>query len=439
MLLRRISLLFSPSITLLIFLPDPFAVKDAHLIVITSSNAPEIRHPSAHNQEHQKDKESHTNPPVPRALLTAVKLVAAAVDNLAISQALLLGPLQSAQINIEEAVREQRRRHNHGAGSKDDVDDDDVVVAVVVAVLDNTSNNTHDDVHTVVDGDLDGVASAEDLLVPHGGADAVDDDGGTEKEGDSVDAERRGGAADRGAPSRETHGQQHAEAADEHQRQAVAEKVDEDADERDEEEAEVLAHGAVPTSGNSVDVEALLGELGGVGGIHDGGAGLEEREEDDAPEGPREPQHLADLELLVLLRQRLARRRVRLAREPPLAPAREEPEDQRGGVGEQVHEDGRPVHPAEVARLLRDDVGRGFAHERADLADAQLEAQRRREAVGRREPGAEDFVLRDLRGDVAERLHHDAEDHEFVVADRRGCCDENGADAVNGIAPEHGT
>lgn len=345
-----------------------------HLIIIPRRHAPEIGRPRPHNQRQHEDKEAHADLPIPLALLAALERLPPLINDVALAQPLLLRPLQPPQIDVPETRREQRRRDDDRPRRQHDVHDDDVVVRVVVAVLNDAGDDAHDDVHAVVDGDLDRVAGPEDLLVPHRRPDAVDDDGGAKREGHRVDAKGGRRAADRGAPRGQAHGQQHAEAADEHEREAVAEQVHEDADERHEEEAEILRHGAVPPSRHGVDLEALLGQLGGVLRVDDGGAGLEERKEDDAPEGPGEAQHLAELELLVLLGQLLARSRVGDARVALVAPPREEPEDERCDVGEEVHEDGRPVHPAEVAGLLRDDVGGGFADEGPDLADSELEA-----------------------------------------------------------------
>jgi hypothetical protein len=89
--------------------------------------------------------------------------------------------------------------------------------------------------------------------------------------------------------------------------------------------------------------------------------------------------------------------------------------------------------------LLDANVRCCFSYERTDLANAEFEAQGGREAVERREPGAEYFLLYDLRGDLAKRLDDDTEDHEPVRAHGGRCRTKDCAYTVYGIAPEHGT
>lgn len=77
-------------------------------------------------------------------------------------------------------------------------------------------------------------------------------------------------------------------------------------------------------------------------------------------------------------------------------------------------------HASKASWLLMNRRSQVCTHGRPGLAQLELEAEYRREPVGRRKPGAGQLVLGDLRGDVSQRLHHHPEDHEPVASDL--CC-----------------
>lgn len=175
------------------------------LVVMAGCHAPEIRNPGAEDESQYKAEARQANHPVPLASLAAFKLFFLRVDDVALDDAFLSGPLEAAQINAEEGSNHKSPRDDERARGENHVDDDNVVIAVVVVVLDDSGYDSDDDVHGVVDGDFDSVGRPEDLLIPNAGSYAVDDGGWAEEIRDGVDAETGSGSAHRRPPGAQAH------------------------------------------------------------------------------------------------------------------------------------------------------------------------------------------------------------------------------------------
>lgn len=63
------------------------------------------------------------------------------------SNALLPGPLEVAEVNRPPRQRDQHDGYEDGSGGENDINDDYVIVAVIVGVLDRTGDDTDYDVH----------------------------------------------------------------------------------------------------------------------------------------------------------------------------------------------------------------------------------------------------------------------------------------------------
>lgn len=118
----------------------------------------------------------------------------------------------------------------------------------------------------------------------------------------------------------------------------MAKNIDEYAQTGDQEEACILRQGAIPSRLNRVNIEPLLGQLGGILTKGRSGAGLEEGKGQDSPEHPGQLKHLLELELLILLCQFLVGCCVAPSFVVAVAVLAEEPKHRRGHVGKQVHE-----------------------------------------------------------------------------------------------------
>src|SRR5690242_7158828 len=159
------------------------------LAVVSRRHTPEVRSPSPQDEEDKNDEQRHTDLPVPHTCLSVLKLYSPIVDNLALCHALLLSPLQLSQIHSPVATRKQGTANDDRPSGKEDITLHNVIIRVIITVLYDTSNNAYEDRHAVVDSDLDRVARTEDLLVPHRGANGIDDDSGPKRGCDSIDTE----------------------------------------------------------------------------------------------------------------------------------------------------------------------------------------------------------------------------------------------------------
>ena len=157
--------------------------------IVARRNTPEVSRPRTNDQEQQRHEQRQADLPVPLTSRATLKLLPPHVDNLTLPDALAPSPLEMPKITRPEAADEHARGDHDRTSRKHNIYDNNIIVGVVVAILDDTRDNTDDDGHGVINGDLDSIARAEDLLVPHGRANRVDYDSRAKHGCDTVDTE----------------------------------------------------------------------------------------------------------------------------------------------------------------------------------------------------------------------------------------------------------
>lgn len=408
------------------------------LRIIPRCQTPKVRRPSPQNQHQQRTKKSRVDFTIQPQFPARLIRFALRINLLAGVLSFLSRPLQSSQIICEKTPNEQCHTDDHGAGRQDNIDDDDVIVGIVIVVLDDSCENADDDVHAVVDHDFDRVCYAKCILIPDGSSHTIDDGCRAQRRSDRVDSKCGCSARDCGPECGETHGAEAGEAADEEDGQAVAVPVDEGSQEGHEKETEISRRCSVPTGFGAVDIESLLGQFGGILRKDHSHGCLEGGEADEAPKGHGKVHSFFDFKFLRVFPKFLSRGRVFDAIAVVLvAVFAEIVESSRGEIGEDVHEDGSPIDPAEVAGALGDGVRGGGSDELSYFANCKFETEGGSEAVRGSEPRAEDPVLGHLCCDVSKGLHHDAANHQLVAADSSCCCDDDRSQAVDNVPPHH--
>lgn len=145
----------------------------------------------------------------------------------------------------------------------------------------------------------------------------------------------------------------------------------------------ILRQRTVPPSLDGIHIKPLFCQLCGILAKSQSSATLNQGESQNRPEHPRQLEHFLELELFVLLRQLLICRSIAPPFEILVAILIEEPEHDCGGIGEEVHENGRPEDPGEVSSFLSSsasssgqflfvtnlcyDVRRRLSHKSSDL------------------------------------------------------------------------
>lgn len=214
--------------------------------------------------------------------------------------------------------------------------------------------------------------------------------------------------------------------------------VNEAPDEGDQREVAPNHHARHPPGRLGAHMKPLLGDLRQVLREGEQRRRLEHVIHDDAPERPRQLGDAPRLEAARPLDQPLARRRVGQHAVLLAAGAHEEQAGDAQQQHAEVGERGDPERPGQVAGALGDDVGQRLGHQHAQLRRRQLQPERQREAVVRREPRREEAVARGAVGRVAQRQRAGAQQHQAVGAGLHGGADDDGADDADGAGDDEG-